>query len=92
VREPYRVVLTKTARRGLDRLPDKVRPGLIDFLRGALADNPQRLGAQLTREPFLGMWSARYGKLYRIRYDINEESRTVLVLDIDTRGRAYRPD
>jgi mRNA-degrading endonuclease RelE of RelBE toxin-antitoxin system len=41
------------------------------------------------RKPFDGRWRARRGT-YRIRYRIDEDSRTVYVLDIEHRRDAYR--
>jgi mRNA-degrading endonuclease RelE of RelBE toxin-antitoxin system len=41
------------------------------------------------RKPFDGYWQARRGQ-YRVRYSIDEASRTVKVVDISHRQDAYR--
>jgi mRNA-degrading endonuclease RelE of RelBE toxin-antitoxin system len=76
------------ARRLAERLPETVAAACIEFIFGALADDPHRVGAQL-RDPFRGQWRARRGE-YRVRYRIDDEQRTVYVLDVDHRRDAYR--
>jgi mRNA-degrading endonuclease RelE of RelBE toxin-antitoxin system len=46
------------------------------------------VGAPL-RKPFEGQWRARRGT-YRIRYRIDETTRTNYVLDVEHRPDAYR--
>ncbi len=85
----YRVVVTRTAGRQLaERLPEAVAVACVEFLFGALAENPLRIGAPL-RAPFMGQWRARRGE-YRVRYRIDEATRTVYVLDLDHRRDVYR--
>ena len=48
---------------------------------------PRRVGAPL-RSPFAGHWRARRGE-YRVRYTIDDDAKTVTVLDIDHRRDAY---
>ena len=85
----YRVVVTRTAERQLaERLPKSVAAACVEFLFGALAENPIRAGAQL-RAPFIGQRRARRGE-YRVRYHLNEATCTVYVLDIDHRRDAHR--
>ena len=62
---------------------------IVEFMLGALLDNPQRLGGRLQPE-LAGMRSARRG-VYRIIYEIDEPQRVVIVHRIDHRTTAYRP-
>jgi len=71
-----------------ERLPEAVAAACLEFLAGPLAENPHRVGAPL-RKPFEGQWRARRGT-YRARYEINEDTRTVHVIDVEHRRDAYR--
>ena len=85
----FRVVVARSAARRLgEHLPEAAAAACIEFVFGPLADDPRRVGAPL-RQPFEGQWRARRGE-YRVRYRIDEESRTVYVLDVDHRRDAYR--
>jgi len=85
----YRVVVTRTAARQLrDRLPAAAAAACVEFVFGPLAERQRQVGAPL-RKPFEGNWRARRGE-YRIRYEIDEDTRVVRVLDIDQRRDAYR--
>ncbi|MHB8295492.1 MAG: type II toxin-antitoxin system RelE family toxin [Acidimicrobiales bacterium] len=85
----FRVVVARSAARRLaERLPEPVAAACVEFIFGALAADPRRVGAPL-RKPFEGQWRARRGE-YRIRYRIDEQSQTVYVLDVDHRRNAYR--
>ena len=85
----YRVVMSRSARRRLaQQLPEAVAVACLEFILGPLAENPQRVGAEL-RAPFRGSWRARRGE-YRVRYSIDEQAQRVLVLDVEHRRDAYR--
>jgi mRNA interferase RelE/StbE len=84
----YRVVLTRSAARELQRLPDKVAPAIVEALYGAVSENPQRAGRRLSLQ-LEGRWSARRGE-YRIVYQIDESAETVTVLRIGHRREVYR--
>jgi mRNA interferase RelE/StbE len=84
----YRVQVARTAARQLtEHLPEAVAAACVEFLYGALAENPHRVGAEL-RKPFEGYWRARRGE-YRVRYTIDESTHTVRVVDISHRRDAY---
>ena len=83
------LVVAGPARRSIDRLPDRIAAAVLDFLAGPLAQNPFRVGKEL-RSVLAEVHSARVG-VYRVLYEINEESRTVLVLYVDHRADVYRP-
>ena len=85
----FRVVVAHTAARRLaEQLPESVAAACVEFIFGALAADPRRVGAPL-RKPFEGQWRARRGE-YRIRYRIDEDAQTVYVLDVDHRRDVYR--
>jgi mRNA interferase RelE/StbE len=86
----YELVLTPPAVRSLQTaLPEAVAAAVIEFLTGALVENPHRVGKPL-RGDLAGIHSARRGT-YRVLYRINDESREVIVVRIDHRSDAYRP-
>ena len=87
--ESYELVLTPPAVRAIDHnLPDAVAAAVVEFLTGALVENPQRVGKSLRGE-LAGIHSARRGT-YRVLYRINDSRREVVVLRIDPRREVYR--
>lgn len=88
--EPCGLVIKAQARRALERsLAPSVAFAAWDFIAGALRENPHRAGKPLVA-PFQGEWSARRGH-YRIRYRIDDDKRTVTVIDIADRSDIYYP-
>ena len=85
----YRVELSGEARRALRRLPDKVAPAIVEFITGALADNPQRLSKPLVGD-LVDLRSARRGD-YRVLLRLDESAQVVLVIRIEHRSEVYRP-
>ena len=86
---PYELVMTPPAIRAIrQHLPEVVAAAVIEFLTGALLDNPHRVGKPL-RGDLAGIFSARRGT-YRILYRINEALQEVVVLRIDHRRDVYR--
>ena len=61
---------------------------MVEFLLGAVIDNPRRVGHPLRRE-LSGLWSARRGA-YRVVYDIDDGAGIVTILRIDHRADIYR--
>jgi mRNA interferase RelE/StbE len=87
--DPYDLVVARPAAHAIaERLPDAVRAAAIDFITGALIENPRRVGRALRNE-LAGIYSARRGT-YRIMYRIDDDERIVTVLRIDHRGDVYR--
>jgi mRNA-degrading endonuclease RelE of RelBE toxin-antitoxin system len=87
---PNELVLTPPAIRAIrSGLPEGVAAAAIEFLTGALVENPHRVGKQL-RGDLAGIHSARRGT-YRVLYRINEVQREVVVLRIEHRRDVYRP-
>ncbi len=86
---PYELVLAPPASRAIQHgLSPAVAAAVLEFVTGALLDNPQRVGKSLRGE-LAGVRSARRGS-YRILYRINEAAHEVLVLRVERRSVAYR--
>lgn len=86
---PYRIEFAGTARRGMDRLPEKAAAAAIEFCFGPLATNPRRVGKLLTRE-LAGKHVASRGE-YRVVYRIDDNDGVVYVLRrIEHRRDVYR--
>jgi mRNA interferase RelE/StbE len=91
VTEPtvYRVVLSAAAKRAIERdLPEAVAAAVVDFLYGALAADPYRVGKPLRLE-LEGYWSARRGQ-YRVIYSVHDDQVLVRVVRISHRADVYR--
>ena len=85
----YRILIAPPARRALEHgLPPSVALAAWEFIRGPLAENPQRVGEPLRGE-LEGLWSARRGE-YRVVYAIRDTEVTVTVLRFAHRRDAYR--
>lgn len=87
--DPYRVDWASPARRALGRLPEKTATAVVEFVYGALAANPQRVGHPLRFE-LAGRNSARRGD-YRVVYLVDEEQHRVVVEAVQHRADVYRP-
>jgi mRNA interferase RelE/StbE len=55
---------------------------------GRIADDPHRVGTPLVGQ-LRGLWSARRGD-YRVVYEIDDETRIVLIHRVQHRRHAYR--
>jgi mRNA interferase RelE/StbE len=88
--ERYEIRFQPAARRAIsERLPESVAAAVLEFCDAALAVNPHRVGKPLFG-PLAGCHGARRGT-YRIVYRIEENTRTVHILDIDHRADAREP-
>jgi len=84
----YRVELTTAAKKALtDLLPESVAVACWEFIRGPLAENPQRVGRPL-RGQLEGRCSARRGQ-FRVIYQIFDERVVVRVIHIADRRDVY---
>jgi len=72
--------------RGLTRLPDKIKPAVLEFIHGWLLENPRRVGSRLLEPPLDGIWRAQRGE-YVAFYDVVDQ--TVSVLRIERRRTVY---
>jgi mRNA-degrading endonuclease RelE of RelBE toxin-antitoxin system len=85
----YELIVSRPAARAIgEGLPEAVSAAVVEFITGALIDNPERVGRSLRNE-LAGIHSARRGT-YRVLYRIDESQRTVTVLRIDHRRDVYR--
>ena len=85
---PFELALTPPATRTIQKgLPEAVAAAVIEFLTGALVDNPHRVGKPLRGE-LAGIYSARRGT-YRVLYRINDQAHEVVVLRIEHRRDVY---
>ncbi len=84
----YRVVLTRSATRELNGLPEKAGPAIVEALYGAISENPHRAGRPLSLQ-LEGKHAASRGE-FRIVYEIEESTETVTVLRIGHRRAVYR--
>ena len=76
------------ARRQLSQLPEKIATAVAEFITGPLLDNPLRIGHPL-RDEYDGQYSARRGRDWRVRYRLDHDTQTVIVLDISHRSDTY---
>jgi mRNA-degrading endonuclease RelE of RelBE toxin-antitoxin system len=84
----YRIAFRPAARCALhSRLPEPVAAACVEFIFGALADNPHRVGKPL-RAPLEGIHSARRGE-FRVLYTIDDGTVTVLIIAVQHRRDAY---
>lgn len=79
------ITWTPTAERALVRLSEKVAAAVVEFVYGALADSPRRVGKPL-RFQLEGLHSARRGD-FRIIYRIDDR---VTIVAIEHRADVYR--
>ena len=86
--ERWRVELTRPAERDIRRLDRPVRERILTGLEGLVGEPPtgdiKRLSGITPPQ-----WRLRVGD-WRVRFSRDPESRTILVLRVLPRGRAYR--
>lgn len=88
--EPYELVVPGPVGRVIrEELPEGVAWAVIDFINGPLLENPHRVGTKL-RGKLAGSHSAHLST-FRIQYRIDDESRTVTVIQVKHRRDAYGP-
>ena len=83
----YRLVLTRAARKDLDRLPKEVLER-ADATILALADQPRPFGSEKL-QGFENLCRIRLGK-YRILYEIDKATSVVTIARIAHRKSVYR--
>lgn len=86
---PWKVEVTSPALKGFRRLPEKAATAIVEFVTGALADNPRRLSKPLTSE-LLGLRTARRGD-YRVLFTLDVEEHILYVHRIEHRSDVYKP-
>ena len=86
---PWRVELSATAVRSLERLPEKIAVAVIEFITRTLPTDPYRMSKPL-HAPLEGWRVARRGD-YRVTLQILDDDHAILVVRIDHRADVYRP-
>ena len=86
----WRIEITRTATKQITKLDRRAQESIPNFLRERLsqADNPRQWGRALQGEK-RGLWRYRVGD-YRLICDIQDESITILVLELGHRKDVYR--
>ena len=84
---PYGLVLTRAARRDLDRLPREVLER-ADPLILALAENPRPFGSEKL-QGFENLYRIRVGK-HRIVYEVDKAASIVTIARVAHRKSVYR--
>jgi mRNA interferase RelE/StbE len=85
----YDVIVTPRARRAIEQeLPEAVAAAAVEFIYGALRENPHRVGRRL-RDPLAHVHAARRGE-YRVLYQIFDQRLVIEVVSIIHRRDAYR--
>jgi mRNA interferase RelE/StbE len=85
----YQIVFGRKALQAIERdLPEKMATAALEFIAGALAENPHRVGRPL-RAPLAPMCSGRRGE-YRVVYRIFEARVVIEIVSIAHRRDAYR--
>ena len=87
--EPCQLQVTGPAEPQLAQLTEGTAAAIVEFLLGALRENPHRVGVPLRRE-LAGLHAGRRGT-YRITYQIIDDQHLVVVHRIDHRASVYRP-
>ena len=88
--DSYELGTAPPARRALaERLPEDVAAAAAEFITGPSIVSPRRVGKPLGEE-LAGIYSARLGRDWRVRYEIDDTLHAVIVLDIRHRSAAYR--
>jgi mRNA interferase RelE/StbE len=82
----YEVILPRSVRKVLDRLPDEIADRLLKHL-GALESNPRQAGA--TKLKGRDAWRIRVGD-YRVIYEIHDRVLQVIVITIGHPREVYR--
>jgi mRNA interferase RelE/StbE len=85
----YHLRVSGSARRQLERLPERVAVAIVEFITTTLVKNPARLSKPLTGE-LEGLRSARRGD-YRVLLWIDEDAATVVIVRVAHRADVYRP-
>jgi len=84
------VLFSRRAKKSIEGLAEPEKKRIAERVN-ELAEDPHGAGKRLIGEfKARNVWSCRVGE-YRLLYVILEAERTVLVVRVDLRKRAYRP-
>lgn len=87
--DDFGVVVTASAIRDLERLPEKIATAVAEFVTSVLPTQPWRLSKPLRRE-LEGWRTARRGD-YRVVFRIDTSEHQLVVGRVEHRSTAYRP-
>ena len=85
---PWTVRFAPSALRGLDRLPPRIAPAIVEFVTRTLPRNPEQLSKPLRGE-LEGLRSARRGD-YRVLFRLLDATSVLLVVRVAHRADVYR--
>lgn len=84
----WTVHFAPAAIRGLQRLPARISPAIVEFATVTLPTNPERMSKPLRNE-LEGVRSARRGD-YRVLFILDEPTHSLLVVRVAHRADVYR--
>ncbi len=84
----WRVEMSATALRSLDRLPAKVAVAIVEFVTVTLPSNPRRMSKPLRYE-LEGLHVARRGD-YRVTFRIDDNDHVLQIGRIEHRAHVYK--
>jgi mRNA-degrading endonuclease RelE of RelBE toxin-antitoxin system len=85
---PWNVQFSPGALRGLDRLPPRIAPAVVEFITKTLPLNPEQM-SKVLRGDLEGLRSARRGD-YRVVFRLRIDDRVLLVVRVGHRADVYR--
>ncbi len=85
--EPWQIRFSSSARRHLDRTPEKIAAAVIEFTLGSLRHRPTIVGKPLRWE-LQGHYAARRGD-WRIIYSLDHDAHTILITRVEHRAHVY---
>jgi mRNA interferase RelE/StbE len=86
---PYRLLVSRTAARQIaEQLTETVAAAVFNFVTSDLLAAPRRVGKPL-RGDLAPHFAARRGE-YRVVYIVDDDARTVTVIDVRHRRDVYR--
>jgi mRNA interferase RelE/StbE len=85
--QQYSIQISKTPKRFIERLPNNVAKRIVKAIDG-LADNPRPTGCRKL-EGYEFLYRIRVGD-WRIVYAIYDEQVLIVVVEVATRGNAYK--
>jgi mRNA-degrading endonuclease RelE of RelBE toxin-antitoxin system len=90
VTDRWGVQVSSRFTRDLNRLPPRIVSAIVEYVTDVLPTNPARMSGPLAGE-LDGLRSARRGD-YRVILEIDEPTRTIVLLRVAHRAHIYRPD
>ncbi|MGC1218024.1 MAG: type II toxin-antitoxin system RelE/ParE family toxin [Phormidesmis sp.] len=83
----YRIIISKSVTKQLDKLPDSITPRVISTIK-SLSQKPRPDGVKKLKG-YRNQYRVRVGS-YRIRYEIEDELKNVKILQCKHRKDVYK--